>query len=240
MSRYLAPFVSPFILLITFWLFFSHQEDILWFVLVGLFIILLTGRILARSSFWRFKLLWFNLLVSYIAQFLFLLVLSSDQLRYGTSFLLALIWLLIFYIIKKYFTNIKDVTSKDYLSFNKFFYYLSFWFLATSLYSLVIFVYFKPLYALLALFLAAFFWALEIIRAREDENFYYAIFLAFLVAQVGLALYFAPLNFYVAGTIATLWFFFIIDNTANQLKNFKLYLGLFLAAIAILLTTSLI
>ncbi|MBU1203323.1 hypothetical protein KKH39_04765 [Patescibacteria group bacterium] len=239
MFRYLAPFFSPLVILFTFWLFFKNQDGIWWFVAISCLSILFVGRILARSRFFNFKLLWLNLLVAYISQFLFLIILDSDALRYVLSFILSAAWLLVWHILKKYFRDIKDIQSREYLAVNKFFYYLSFWFLSASLYSLIIFVNFPALYALVVVFLASFFWSLEIIRTREDFNWYYAFFAAFLSAQLSFALYFAPLSFYVTGTIATLWFFFIIDNTANQLKYFKLYLGLFMLSVTLLLITSL-
>jgi len=241
MFKYISIFVSPLILLSGFWSLFYSQRDIhYWLLTVAIVVILLTGRILSRSKFWKFKVLWLNLILVYISQLLFLLLLISEQIRYFLSFILALSWMLIWWLMARYFDNIDNIESSNYLMVNKFFYYLEFWFLSTSLYSLVIFLHFPISYAVLIILGAAFFWSLDIVRTREELNWFYLVFALFLLVQILLVVYLLPVSFYVAGTIATLWFFFIIDNTANTLRFFKTYLGLFLLVTLLLLITSII
>ncbi len=240
MLRFSALIISPLFIFVSFWLFFSELSGLLWIILLAALIVLISGRILSGGYFWQFKNLWLNLILTYIAQFLFLLLLTSGALRYSLAFLLSVLWALIWWLLNRYFQNIKDIQAREYLAVNKFFYYLSFWFLACSAYSLVIFVHFPPVYALLVVLAAMFFWSREILAAQETLGTAYLIFSLFLSAQVMAILYFIPLSFYVAGTIATLWFFFIIDNTAHRLERFKLYLALFLSAIILLLITSIL
>jgi hypothetical protein len=152
----------------------------------------------------------------------------------------ALSWMLIWWLMSKYFENIDEIKGSNYLEVNKFFYYLGFWFLATGLYSLVALIHFPLLYAWLILMIATFFWTLDIIRSNEDLSGVYLIFSLFLISQIVAIVYLLPVSFYVAGTIATLWFFFIIDSTVNVLKSFKLYLSLFLLVVLLLLTTSIL
>jgi hypothetical protein len=241
MLRYLTIFISPLILLFGFLALFYSQGDVHhWLSLLAIVIILLSGRILAKNKFWKFKILWFNLILVYVSQLLFLLLLISGGIRYLLSFVLALSWMLIWWLMAKYFENIDNIDSAHYIAVNKFFYYLGFWFLSTSLYSLLVFLHFPILYGGLILIGAAFFWALDIIRSREDLSWPYLLFSLFLLSQIVAVVYLLPVSFYVAGTIATLWFFFIMDSTANTLKSFRLYLSLFLLLILLLLTTSII
>jgi len=140
----------------------------------------------------------------------------------------------------KYFENLDNITGDSYLAVNKFFYYLGFWFLTTSMYALVIFLHFPIFIAYLIIIVATFFWAYDIIKSREDLNWLYLVFSLFLTSQILAVIYLLPVSFYVAGTIATLWFFFIIDSTANTLKSFRTYLSLFLLISLLLLITSII
>ena len=148
--------------------------------------------------------------------------------------------MLVWWLMAKYFANIDNIDGSSYLVVNKFFYYMGFWFLSTSLYSLVIFLHFPLLIAYIILIFAAFFWTFDIIKSRGEPNWIYLIFSLFLLSQILVVIYLLPVSFYVAGTIATLWFFFIIDSTANNLKSFKGYLSLFLLIVLLLLITSII
>jgi len=100
MYKYLVLFFNPLILLVGFWLFFYYQSGLVWLVVLSLLAILLTGRILSQRYFWKFKLLWFNLMVVYIAELLFLLLLTSETVRYLSSFILVLAWLVLWILLK--------------------------------------------------------------------------------------------------------------------------------------------
>ena len=241
MLKYLTIFISSLLLLAGFWSLFYSQKNIhYWLVAIAVAVILLSGRILSRNRFFRFKILWLNLIFVYISQLLFLLLLISEEWRYLLSLVLSLLWMLIWWLLAKYFDNIDNIENSNYLVVNKFFYYLAFWFLATSLYSLVIFIHFPLLYAYLICIVFTFFWLVDIVRYQDNFSWVNLIFSLFILSQILVAVYLLPVSFYVAGTIATLWFFFIIDNTANTLRSFKLYLGLFLLITILLLTTSII
>lgn len=240
MSRYFIPILSPLILLISFWLFFYSQENILVWSGISALTVLVSVRLIARKYFWRSKILWVNLLTVYISEILFLLLLTSGSLRFSISFLFSILWGFTFYLLIKYFKNIDKLSSKDYLSFNKFLYYLSFWMLASSLFSLIVFINLLPAYALLIILFISFLWAKEIISLSDDSSRFYVWFVMFLLAQVLVVAYFLPVSFYVNGTIATLWFFLIIDNAVSNLKNFRVYLSIFLVSLLVLLITSII
>ncbi|MFA6604441.1 MAG: hypothetical protein WCS88_00410 [Patescibacteria group bacterium] len=241
MIKYLTIFINPLILLLGFWsLFYSQKAIHYWLIIIAILLILLSGRIVAKNKFWKFKVLWLNLIFVYISQLLFFLLLISGDLRYILSFVLSLSWVLIWWLIFKYFENTNNIESSNYLAVNKFFYYIGFWFLATSAYALVTFLHFPLLYTYLVLIIVTFFWALDIIRARDDLAWPYLLFSLFLLSQIMAVVYLLPLSFYVAGTIATLWFFFIIDNTANTLKSFRLYLSLFLLTVLLVLITAIL
>ena len=176
----------------------------------------------------------------YISEMLFLLLLTSGATRFFLSFVFSVLWGLTFYFLIKYFKNIGSPISKDYLSLNKFLYYIAFWMLSSSLFSLIIFVSLLPIHALMIILIAAFLWSKEIINLSEDTSKYYVWFVTFLLTQVLFLIYFLPVSFYVNGTIATLWFFLIIDNTVNDPKSFRLYLAIFLTSFLVLLITSII
>ena len=91
MLKYLAIFISPLILLFGFWFLFYSQKGIhYWLIIIASIVILLSGRILASHKFWKFKVLWLNLIFVYVSQLLFLLLLISGELRYFLSFILVL------------------------------------------------------------------------------------------------------------------------------------------------------
>lgn len=236
MLKYFIPFVSPLVLLFSFWLFFYNQKGLVWLYGISLLTIIISGRILAKS-FWRFRLLWLNLATAYTAQLLFLLLLKSNQFRYVLSFLIAVAWFHVFWMIKNYFDNWQDKRAAEYLVFGKFFYYLSFWFLSTGLYSLIIFLNLSVFYAVGIMILASAFWSWGISFLPASKSFGYLALNVFLLAQVFLCLYLLPVSFYISGTIATLWFFFIIDDSVQKSHNFKLILSLFLASVILVFTS---
>ena len=238
MTRYLIIFINPALLLAGFWLFFYNQSGLWWLLGFSLLLILLSGQIIARHYFFSFKNLWFNLAVAYLAQLLFLLLLSSNSLRYFLAFFLSLLWSVLWWILKKHFDSRRVMEKKEYLSFNKFFYYLSFWFLAVSLYSFVVFLNFSLFNMLLVITLTTFFWSKEIIQSNENLNFWQAIFISFLVFQVAGAVYLLPLSFYVAGTILTIFLFFVLENLLSRIAYFRWYLGLFFLSFIVLLVSS--
>ena len=123
---------------------------------------------------------------------------------------------------------------------NKFYYYLSFWFLSTSVYALIIFLNLSLFYSILILSLAALLFGLEIISYTKEYPKTYILFVLFSLIQILLTIYLLPINFYIAGTIATLWFFFLIDSAMHKLQTFKLYLALFLLSYIILISSILI
>ena len=238
MIRYLAVFISPLIILATCWWFFYYQSGLWWLVGLSLFFILLSGRLISRHYFFRFKNLWFNLITAYLSQILFLLLLTSSALRYSLSFLLVILWLGLFWVLNQQFDSRRAVDAKDYLYYNKFFYYLSFWFLATSIYSLVVFVDLPLAYAILFILISSYFWSREIMKTDDSLKFYHILLSIFLLLQIALVIYFWAVSFYIAGTILTLWLFFILESILNHFKNFSWYAGLFFLSFVIVLLSS--
>ncbi len=237
MPKFFIAIISPLLLLTDFWIFFYWQRGLAWLAGLAILVILMSGRLLSRRYFLQAKTLWLNLILVYLSQLLFLLLISSNTARYGLSFLIVVLWALIWLILKRYFGNQIDWGNKEYLASLKFFYYLGFWFLASSLYSLLIFINLPLLWAAVALLIPSFFWAKEIIKTSAGHK-YYVWLVVFLIFQVAAILYLLPVSFYVAGTILTLWFYFLVDNSIGGLKHFKLYLGLFyLVSLFLLIST---
>ncbi|MBT6691296.1 hypothetical protein HOB10_03120 [Candidatus Parcubacteria bacterium] len=240
MFSYLIPFVNPLVILTGLLLFFYNQEGIFWLLGVSLLTILLSGRIVSKKLFWRHKLLWVNLITAYVSQLLFLLVLTSGNIRYLLAFALSIIWGVIWWLLGIYFKRIENINSKEYLSYNIFFYTLSFWFLSSSLYALIVFLNWPVVLTLLVLLIVVFLWTKEIFDQTDDVGRLYVFFAMFILAQLVVVLYFLPASFYIAGAIASLWFFFIIDSTINKSRDFRLYLSLFLASFAVLIAIAII
>lgn len=238
MLKYTVKFISPLILLTGFWLFFYLQQG-LW-VLFGasVFIILISAKIVSKNYFWKHKLMWFNFILVYASQLAFLVMSNSSDFRYYFSFLLSILWGFVWYLLEKFFDNINLINSKDYLSFNRFFYYIGLWFLSTSVYSIIIVLKLPVKWALITLIMAAFFWTWDILRNFENSRVYYVWITTFLFAQITLATYLLPLDFYVAGTIVSLWLFFIIDKIIGQIRYLRVYLGLFFVSIVLLFISS--
>jgi hypothetical protein len=240
MLKFVVPILNPLILFVTWWLFFETQQGITWIIAVFVLTILISARILAGNRFIQYKLLWINLITVYISQFLFLLLATSNNVRYGLAFLLAVVWAIIWWLLKNYFQNLKEVSQLDYLSFNRFFYYLGFWFLITSLYALIIFLNLSPWIAISLAAVVAWLWVRDIIRIVALTSQAYTWFIMLVLVQILAILYLLPISFYVTGTIATLWLFFIIDSAISDHRYFKRYLSLFLLSIIILIFTAII
>lgn len=240
MSRYLVPFINFLLVFVGGSLFFFQQKGFIWLVIISLLVILMSGRLLAQHSFWHYKLLWLNLLLVYFSQFLFLLLITSQTSRYPILFLMAIIWGFSWWLLRKYFNRKVNIHNNDYLSFNIFLYVLGFWFLSSSLYAFIVFLDFPIIYALLIMLLATWLWTREIFGLVEGLSRWQVIFIVFVLTQILAVLYFLPISFYVAGTIATLCFFFMVDRTINGYKNFKLYLTLFFCSFLLLLVGSII
>lgn len=239
MPKSFVAIISSLILLIDFWVFFYTQRALIWLAGLAVLVIVISGRLLAKANFWRAKVLWLNLIFVYLSQLLFLLLVSSNAVRYNLSFVIAVFWALLWFLLNRYFSNRVDWENREYLASIKFFYYSGFWFLSSSLYSLIIFINLPLLWAALSLVIPSFFWAREIIKTYSD-NKYYVWLVSFLVLQLGGVLYLLPVSFYVAGTILTLWFYFLVDNSANNLRHFRWYLSLFFIVSLILLISSFI
>ena len=240
MFSYLVPFINPLIILVGLLSFFYNQEGIAWLFSISLLTILVSGRVVAKKLFWRHKLLWFNFITVYVAQLLFLLVLTSGNARYLLAFVSSAVWGVVWWLLRTYFQRIENINSKEFLSYNVFFYTLAFWCLSSSVYSLIVFLNWPVVYTLLGVLGIAFLWTKEIFDQTDDVGRLYVFFAIFILAQLLAALYILPVSFYISGTIASLWFFFIIDSTINKTRNFRLYLSLFLVSFAALIAIAII
>ena len=240
MLRILAPYLSPFILLILWWYMFSHTDKLIIINSILIILIILTAKVIFYKYFLTRYLLWFSLLISFFAQVLFLALMTSDILRYLLSLLLAIIWSLVWIFIKNYFDNFKEIHNTEYLEFNKFFYYLSFYFLVSSLYSLIIFINFPVILATIIVIISSFIYTKEIIKTvfEIDKKFIY--FVIFAISQLFLILYYLPVSFYLSGAILVIFYFFIIDFNLKNYKNFLKYFIIFMISIFILLITSIL
>ncbi|MBT4349903.1 hypothetical protein HOD19_03985 [bacterium] len=232
------PFITPILITVGFWQIFNQPTNVFVVGIISIILILITGKILAKHNFIRFFRLWINLSLVYLAQVLFMIVLTSNNLRYGLAILWLFIWVLVFWLLSRYFVKLKDINDLDYLSFNRFLYYLSFWLLAVSLFHLIIFINFSVVYSIIFLLIAIYWWGKEILMFSSVQLPKFSIWLLLLTSlELLLVLYLAPLSFYVAGTIITVWVFFLLELLLLGSRHFIRYLLLFLVVIAILLVT---
>ena len=58
-------------------LFYSKGDIHQWLFIVAMIVILLSGRILAKNKFWKFKVLWLNLIFVFIIRVLCGFILSN-------------------------------------------------------------------------------------------------------------------------------------------------------------------
>ena len=241
MSKVLIPFITPILLTLGFWRIFTKPGSIYWITIASIVLIMLTGRILARSNFIRFFRLWINLAAVYIAQVLFMILLTSDAMRYWLAIIWLIVWSIVFWLLYHYFARLKNINDLDYLSFNRFLYYLSFWLLSCSLYYLIIFINFSVVYSMAIMLVAIYIWSKEIMIFTGEKLPHYFIWLLLLTSvEVLLALYLMPLSFYIAGTIATLWIFFVLELLLLRSKHFIRHLCVFLVVVSFLLVSSIL
>ncbi len=240
MLRILASYLSPFILLIFWWYMFSHTDKLIIINSILIVLILLTAKVIFNKYFLTRYLLWISLLVSFIAQVLFLTLMTSNLLRYLLALLLAIIWSLVWVFIRNYFDNYKEIHNTEFLEFNKFFYYLSFYFLISSLYSLIIFINFPVVLAILIIIIVTFIYTKEIIKTVFEVDRKFIYFVTFAISQLFLILYYLPVSFYLSGAILVIFYFFIIDFNLKKYKNFLKYFIIFMISIFILLITSIL
>lgn len=228
MFKAILPAISAIGSLLGWWLFFSRAQSFWWILIVSLLLLLITAKQIAGRFFWQYKLSWLNIVFIYLGQTLFLLLLKSSQLRYGTAFWLAVAWGFIWWSWQQYFRKIKTLLSPDYFSFNRFWYYLNLWFLASGIYALLVFINLPLIYALLGLLLVAGSFLAELL-IRERLFTWRLLFLwTWLFAQVIAVIALLPVSFYLAGILMTLWYFFLTEAWLNVDKKWHWYPGLLL------------
>ena len=240
MFRIIIPYFSSLLLLILWWSMFTNSQYLIAFNIFLILLIILTARVIFQNYFWSRYLLWFSLIISFLGQLLFLTLMTSNTLRYLLAFFLAFLWLLVWFFIKKYFDNFKEIHNTEYLEFNKFFYYLSFYFLISSLYSLIIFIDLNLFLATFLVFIASFIYTKEISSSLLDLDKKFLYFVIFLMIQLFIILYYLPVSFYLAGTIFISYYFFLIDFNIKKAQNFKNYFLIFFFSITLLLITSIL
>ena len=240
MLRLLIPYLSPLILLISWWSMLIYPNYLIRINIYLILLILFTAKIIFSNYFLTRYLLWISLLISFLAQLLFLTLMTSNTLRYFLVLLLALIWSLVWVFIKKYFDNFKEIVNTEYLEFNKFFYYLSFYFLISSLYSLIIFINLSLILATLIIIIFSYIYTKEIINTISDLDKKFIYFTTFCISQLFIILYYLPVSFYLSGAILISYYFFLIDFNIKKEKNFKNYFIIFTIATITLLITSLL
>ncbi|PWB38403.1 MAG: hypothetical protein C3F02_03550 [Parcubacteria group bacterium] len=239
MSRYLVIFISPFLYLLSFLWFFYYGRWPVFLAVFSLLVIMISLRLATRHHFWQNKLLFVNLLLAYLAEFIFISLLTPLHFRYILIFALAFVWGFVWWLVGRHFSALKETGRADYLPALKFFYYLNFWFWSVSLYALIYLIQFPVLYALGLVLAGAFSWLAQLWLWDENRHWYELIILIFLVAQLVGAVYLLPLSFYAGGTIITLWFFFIGDKSLVTLRNFRWIFALLISIILLLLITAL-
>lgn len=240
MPRYLVIFITPLLYLLSFLLFFYYGRQALLLGIFTMLVIMISLRLATRQHFWHHKLLLVNFSLSSLAQFVFLTLLTPVYLRYILIFALAFLWALVWWLVGHHFTALRESGRSEYLSALKFFYYLNFWFWSVSLFALIVLVQFPVVYVLALMVLGSFLWLYHLWHWAESPRWYELIIFLFLISQIAVVLYLLPISFYVSGTMATLWFFFLGDKFFSNLRNFRLYLSAFSLIILILLITDII
>ena len=238
MLKAIIPWLEALILCLGWWIFFAQNRGLLVLVIISMASIVWATRIIAAQNFWQFRLSWFNLILAYSSQLLFLVLLKNQDSRYWLAFLLGLFWAGILWAWRQLFRTPLNLIQPEYFSFNKFWYYLNYWFLACSSYALVVFIDWPWWLALLILSLVGGSWGLELLLTGRATHRWLLFVWLFIMAEVLTVIYLLPISFYLAGTLATLWFYFIGETWLEKPKNFKPYLlALLTASLLILFLT---
>src|SRR3989344_283461 len=240
MSRYLVIFISPLLYLLSFLSFFYYTRYPFILIIVSVLNILVSWHFATRASFWQSKLPLLSLILAYAAQFIFLILLISGPVRYGLTFLLAFIWAVVWRLLGRHYLDRDRPVAVDYLSSLKFFYYLNFWFLASSFYALIVLIRWPAWLAICLLGLIAGIWFYHIFRGEDQKDWRQSLVILLILVPVFWALYLIPISFFVSGTVATLWIFFLTDKNIANFRYFPWYVAIFLFSILVLLFTSLV
>lgn len=230
MFKIILPWLTALFILLTWWFFFSQAQSLWWIIILSIVLLLWTARRLSGRLFWQYKLSWFNIIFIYLAQSLFLLLLKSSNLRFGVAFWLAFLWGFIWWSWQQYFRKANILLSADYLVFNRFWYYLNFWVLASSIYALLVFLNLPLLLALGALMLVGASFLLELLLRERVFSWRLFILWFWLFVQICAVITLLPINFYLAGVLATLWFFFPAEVWLNSDNHWRWYTSLLLGA----------
>lgn len=230
MFKAILPWLTALLTLFGWWFSFNQAKS-LW-VLVIIFVILLlwTARRLAGRLFWQYKLSWLNIILIYLLQSLFLFLLKSNNLRFGISFWLALLWGFIWWSWQQYFRKAQVLLKADYLSFNRFWYYLNFWFLASGVYALLAFINLPILLALAILLLIGLSFLADLLLRERVFNWRLLFLWFWLFLQVTAVISLLPISFYLAGAMLTLWYFFLAEAWLNINQKWYWYIRLLLLA----------
>lgn len=238
MPSYLVIVLAPLLYILGFLGFFYWGLNI-WVILVLLFLIVtLSLRFLSRLLFWHYKLLYLNLFLSFLAQLIFLVMLSSSSWRIVLLFVLTFIWALVWWLISRYYSASRETKKEEYLAALKWFYYLNYWFLAVALYALIVLIQLRFYWVLSALLLASLSFGAQIVIWDKLRRFAYIWLGLILCLQLISSLYLLSIHFFTAGTLATLFFFFIFDKNLDSWRFFKTFVLGLTAAVIILLFTS--
>ena len=231
MFKTILPWLTAFITLLGWWLFFSQTKSLWWVLIVSILLIVWTARRIAGRLFWQYKLSWLNIIFIYLAQSLFLLLLKSNNLRFGLAFWLALLWGFIWLFWQQYFRKVHiALLQAVYLSFNKFWYYLNFWFLASGIYALLAFINLPLLLAFSIILLVGFSLSLELLLRERVFSWRLLLLWSWLFLQITAAISLLPISFYLAGALLTLWYFFLDEAWLESGQKWHWHTSLLLVA----------
>jgi hypothetical protein len=221
MFKSTAYILNPIFLLLTWCIFFYREKEPLLWASLSLASIILTAVLISGYNFWRHKLQWFNFLIIYISQFVFLGMLKNITGRYLSAIVICILWAFTWWMLKAYFKNYLAPSQVEYLAFKKYWYILNFWFFVSSCFSLMIFLSLDFYYVVLLVVLVMISMAKDLLSNQKKITWYFWVLSAFFFAQLFMVVYFLPVSFYVAGTLVVLWFYYFVTLLHEDKRKAK-------------------
>lgn len=231
--------LNPLFLLLTWCIFFYREkEPVLWATL-ALASIVLTAILISGHYFSRHKLQWFNFLIIYLSQFIFMSMLMNTTGRYLSAIVISILWGFTWWMLKAHFKNYLTPSQVEYLAFKKYWYVLNFWFFISSCFSLITFLSLDFYYVMLLVVLVAISMAKDLLGSQKKLAWYFWLFSAYFFAQLFIVVYLLPVSFYVAGTLLTLWFYYFSSLAQEDKRNPKWPFFIIILVTVLLLASSL-
>lgn len=246
MIRKFIPYLLPLFILGGFIVSNIYPKLLLYVAGVLVILALIFFKYISRRDFRKSWNNWLNYLLFLLSSFMQLYIIESPPLRILYIVLLTVVWFWITYAFVSYFRD-GGFRTKQYLEINRFLYFLTFWQIANIIYFSLIFINITFWLAILVFVLttlAIISGLINVDGLKKSSKSLVLMAGGLTSVELSAVITLLPIHFYIQSSLATLWFFFIMELTlqgqdlSSRKRLFWRYLLFFCLTAIILLLTS--